>query len=118
MSLDRRQSAYPDEAPAREAIARELQWVEEHVLAGKEGGVLKVEDVQQFVVTAPGPGSEGAQAKMQRESLLFVMALARETLTRESFPAPYFPNPQTAAFCTLLQIENKIDQIVPAGAPP
>ena len=63
----RSQSAYPDEGPAREAVAREVAWVHEHVLAGKPNGVLKIEDVQQFVQTAPGPGSEGVQARVQRE---------------------------------------------------
>ena len=29
--------------------------------------------------------------------------------------APYYPNPQTAAFCAMLGIENKVDQIVPPG---
>ncbi|KAH9923782.1 DBR1-domain-containing protein [Epithele typhae] len=95
MSLTRAQAQYPDEAGARAAVAHELAWVHEHVLAGKPDGSLRVEDVQQFVRTAPGPGSEGAQARVQ---------------------PPHYPNPQTAALCALLQIENKVDKVAPAAA--
>ncbi|KAI0365163.1 DBR1-domain-containing protein [Pilatotrama ljubarskyi] len=91
MSLGRQQASYPDEGPARDAVRQELDWVKEHLLAGKEGGVLKVEDVQQFVMTAPGPAKDEPRA-----------------------PPPYYPNPQTAALCSMLQIENKVD-FPPAG---
>ncbi|TFK83676.1 DBR1-domain-containing protein [Polyporus arcularius HHB13444] len=88
MSLARTQSPYPEEAAARAAVARELEWVKTHVLDGKDGGVARVEDVQQFVMTAPGPSREEEKTKMQ---------------------PTYYPNPQTAAFCSMLQIENKVD---------
>ena len=65
MSLARPQATYPDEGPAREAVAHALEWIREHALKGQTA--LKVEDVQTFVRTAPGPGSEGAQARVQRE---------------------------------------------------
>ncbi|KAI1787743.1 DBR1-domain-containing protein [Ganoderma leucocontextum] len=94
MTLNRAQSSYPDEEPAREAVRQEMEWVKEHILSGKEGGTVKVDDVQQFVMTAPGPGSEGRDIKAQ---------------------PPYYPNPQTAAFCELLQIQNKVNLIVPGG---
>ncbi|CDO68096.1 hypothetical protein BN946_scf185044.g4 [Trametes cinnabarina] len=32
--------------------------------------------------------------------------------------APYYPNPQTAAFCAMLQIENKVDQVAGGGQGP
>ncbi len=67
MTLNRVQSSYPDEDPAREAVRRELEWIKEHVVSGKEGGTVKVDDVQQFVMTAPGPGSEGGDMKAQRK---------------------------------------------------
>lgn len=67
MTLNRAQSSYPDEDPAREAVRREIEWIKEHVLSGKEGGTVKVDDVQQFVMTAPGPGSEGRDIKAQRK---------------------------------------------------
>ncbi|KAM5535788.1 hypothetical protein V8D89_010602 [Ganoderma adspersum] len=92
MTLNRAQSSYPDEDPAREAVRQEMEWIKEHILSGREGGTVKVDDVQQFVMTAPGPGSEGRDIKAQ---------------------PPYYPNPQTAAFCELLQIENKVNLVVP-----
>ncbi|KAI0820065.1 lariat debranching enzyme, C-terminal domain-containing protein [Trametes gibbosa] len=86
MSLERHQSTYPDEAPARDAVKEELAWVKEHLLKDNSDSVLKVEDVQQFATVAPGPANDEPRA-----------------------PPPYYPNPQTAAFCTMLQIENKVD---------
>ena len=73
MSLARTQATYPDEVPARAAVARELEWVQAHILAGKEGEVVKVEDVQQFVMTAPGPIEKDLQARMQRECCAVIM---------------------------------------------
>lgn len=36
-------------------------------------------------------------------------------MNNPSHTAPYYPNPQTAAFCELLQIENKVNLIVPGS---
>ncbi len=66
MSLARTQSPYPEEAAARAAVARELEWVKTHVLDGKDGGVARVEDVQQFAMIAPGPSREEEKTRMQR----------------------------------------------------
>ncbi|KAI0657054.1 DBR1-domain-containing protein [Cubamyces menziesii] len=93
MSIERKQCTYPDEDHAREAVQQSLEWINAHVLVGKEGGQLKVEDVQQFSMTAPGPASDEPKT-----------------------PPPYYPNPQTAAFCSLLQIENKVDFPTAAGS--
>lgn len=71
MSLAHAQLAYPDEAAARAAVQLEREWVSAHVFAGKPESVARVDDVQQFVITAPGPGEEGTLARVQRESLLF-----------------------------------------------
>ncbi|RPD55397.1 DBR1-domain-containing protein [Lentinus tigrinus ALCF2SS1-7] len=92
MSLARNQATYPDEAPARAAVARELEWVHEHVLPNKE--LACVDDVQQFAMTAPGPSANDPHARMQ---------------------PPYYANPQTAAFCAMLEIENKVDQPYTGG---
>ena len=67
MTLNRAQSSYPDEDPARETVRQEMEWIQEHVLSGREGGTVRVDDVQQFVMTAPGPGSEGRDIKAQRK---------------------------------------------------
>ncbi|KAI0628937.1 lariat debranching enzyme, C-terminal domain-containing protein [Trametes polyzona] len=85
MSLSRTQATYPDEESARAAVQESLDWVSSHLLAKAPNGVLKVEDVQQFAMTAPGPAPDEPRA-----------------------PPPYCPNPQTAALCAMLQIENKV----------
>ncbi|EMD34237.1 hypothetical protein CERSUDRAFT_86365 [Gelatoporia subvermispora B] len=85
MSLERHQLPYPDEATARAAVQRELEWVKKHVLGDK--GSIRVGDVQKFEMTAPPPARRG----------------------RVTEPLRHWPNPQTAAFCAMLEIENKID---------
>lgn len=54
LSLERKEIPLPSENELRDLVAQELVWVKEHVGAGK-----KVEDVQTFVMTAPGPTSAG-----------------------------------------------------------
>lgn len=91
LSTTRAQLTYPNESQAREAVQRELEWVKTHVFADPQDGgkgIKIVEDCQQFVMTAPAPGKEGADGKQQ---------------------PPYYPNPQTTAFCAMLEIENKVD---------
>ncbi|KAL0581113.1 lariat debranching enzyme [Marasmius crinis-equi] len=81
--------SFPQEYEAREMVAKELEWVKANVLKD-DSGRLPVSRVQQFVRTAaPGSGSEGAQKYKQ--------------------PQP-ISNPQTEAYCAMLQIENKINQ--------
>ena len=72
MSIERKQCTYPDEDHAREAVQQSLEWINAHVLVGKEGGQLKVEVVQQFSMTAPGPASD--EPKTPRESCSMVVA--------------------------------------------
>ncbi|CCM04282.1 uncharacterized protein FIBRA_06453 [Fibroporia radiculosa] len=86
MPLNRLQMSYPAETEARKAVEKELEWVRRHVLP--ESGIKKVDDCQTFITSAPPPGSEGASRKQQ---------------------PPHYPNPQTAAFCSMLEIDNKID---------
>lgn len=54
LSLDRKEIPLPSENELRDSVAQELEWVKEHIGAGK-----KVEDVQKFVMTAPGPAGTG-----------------------------------------------------------
>ncbi|KAH8099620.1 DBR1-domain-containing protein [Cristinia sonorae] len=95
MSMNRNPLDYPDEPTAREAVQRELDWVKKNIFANDDGGgdgvelkLKLVEDVQSFVKTAPAPGEDGSSGKAQ---------------------PPHYPNPQTAAFCSMLEIENKVD---------
>jgi len=86
MSTGLNQLSYPDESTARAAIEKDLEWVKEHVKA------MKVEECQAFVVTAPPPilTADNGDASLREQP-------------------PHYPNPQTQAFCSMLEIENKID---------
>ncbi|KAG1869997.1 lariat debranching enzyme, C-terminal domain-containing protein [Suillus subluteus] len=94
-STRRRQADYPDEATARAKVAEEMEWVKSNVhnndansSDGPLPGIRSILDCQTFVQSAPGPGSEGAQKNQQ---------------------PPWYTNPQTAAFCDMLDIQNMID---------
>jgi len=88
----RQQAIYPDEPTARARVSAELEWVEENIVHKATDDSTKpplsVDNCQTFVQTAPGPGSEG-NAKFQQP--------------------PWYTNPQTVAFCSMLGIENKIN---------
>jgi len=80
--------SYPEHQAATEAVSRELEWVKQNL---PEGGHQDINDVQAFVMTATGPTPDTQKAKGGQ-------------------PA-YFPNPQTAALCSMLQIDNKVDRL-------
>ncbi|KAH7928638.1 DBR1-domain-containing protein [Leucogyrophana mollusca] len=95
LSTSRRQAAYPDEPTARAKFQEELEWVQKNVQNKQSPqdtaaflGIRDIDDCQTFVKTAPGPGSEGNE-KMQQP--------------------PWYTNPQTVAFCEMLDLENKIN---------
>ncbi|KAI0798630.1 DBR1-domain-containing protein [Irpex lacteus] len=96
MSTSRYQLRYPDEAEARAAVAQELKWVEENILTNvgedesNKRREKRVDDCQTFVLTAPGPQSPDRKVR--------------------GAPPHHYPNPQTAAFCAMLGIENKVDR--------
>ncbi|KAF8069261.1 lariat debranching enzyme, C-terminal domain-containing protein [Lyophyllum atratum] len=94
LSLTRTQSAFPDETHARALVARELEWVHEHV-PPKLDGSWAVGECQSFVMTAP-PIREG-----QGEG-------GRKPAGRVQQPS-WYTNPQTEAFCKMLEIPNKIN---------
>ncbi|KAI0792622.1 DBR1-domain-containing protein [Abortiporus biennis] len=84
-SSNRSQLPYPDEPTARAMVAQQLEWVLKNVGTDK-----RVTDVQVFEEVAPGPSNEKEQGRNKQQP-------------------PYYPNPQTAAFCKMLDIENKVD---------
>ncbi|KAF5356630.1 hypothetical protein D9758_008228 [Tetrapyrgos nigripes] len=86
-SLMRHQTPFPEEEVAREMVQREMAWVQENLLSSEGNKSLPINDVQKFVRTAPGPGTEGVDRNRQ---------------------PPLYPNPQTEAFCKMLQIPNMI----------
>ncbi|KAG8216852.1 lariat debranching enzyme [Butyriboletus roseoflavus] len=91
-TTSRQQATYPDEPTARARVSAELQWVEENIVHKAPNEDVKsplcVDNCQVFVQTAPGPGSED-NAKFQQP--------------------PWYTNPQTVSFCSMLGIDNKIN---------
>jgi len=89
--MERLQPIYPDEDAARLMIHKELEWVKNNVKNKSDDvptGMRDVEDCQPFVMTAPGPGQEGDAIGKQ---------------------PPWYTNPQTEAFCSMLELDNKIN---------
>ncbi|KAF8901740.1 lariat debranching enzyme, C-terminal domain-containing protein [Gymnopilus junonius] len=87
LSTTRHQPSFPEEIEARALVASELEWVEKNVEKDTNGAIPVMEH-QSFAMTAPGPGSEGADKSKQ---------------------PPWYTNPQTEAFCRMLDIPNKIN---------
>lgn len=105
LSTTKYQPAFPDEAEARALVAKELEWVKANVKTNEKGQIL-VSEHQSFVMTAPGPGSEGANKTRQRKSSEFWC----QKIFRDIIPiAPWYTNPQTESFCRMLDIPNKIN---------
>ncbi|KAJ3783125.1 lariat debranching enzyme, C-terminal domain-containing protein [Lentinula aff. detonsa] len=102
ISFTHKQKPFPDEATAREMVSKELAWVKENI----EGeGKLRVQDVQQFARTAPGPeiipdggvGGEGSRGGGRGGGERWVQP-------------PAYSNPQTEAFCRMLMVPNFVNQ--------
>jgi lariat debranching enzyme len=106
MTLTEKQHrSYPDHQAAIEAISRELEWVKENL---PDGGRQDINNVQAFVITATGPTPETQTAKGQQRGVIMFSKPRRNV---DMLTADYFPNPQTAAFCSMLQIDNKVDRL-------
>jgi len=73
-------------------VHKELEWVKSNVKNESDDdaatGIREIDDCQPFVMTAPGPGQEG-DAKYKQP--------------------PWYTNPQTEAFCRMLDLDNKIN---------
>ncbi|EKM74736.1 hypothetical protein AGABI1DRAFT_123560 [Agaricus bisporus var. burnettii JB137-S8] len=85
-----RQRRFPIEREARSAVASATQWVFENL----QSESLLVDDIQQFVQTAPGPVAP---------------ASPNQTVDEGVPQPPAYLNPQTEAFCRMIGIENKIN---------
>lgn len=110
LSRTKFQRPFPDEAEARAMIAKELEWVNANIKKNKDG-VIPVDAWQTFAMTAPGPGSEGADKFKQRKYMHLRRGLddrAPELINFFNNAAQLYPNPQTAAFCKMLNIPDKI----------
>ncbi|KAH6908498.1 lariat debranching enzyme [Coprinopsis sp. MPI-PUGE-AT-0042] len=89
-STTHQQRQFPPEEEARAMIAKELEWVKTN-LKKNDAGLLPVEDVQKFEITAPGPcpQTENPPGKFKQPQ--------------------HYPNPQTRAFCKMLDVEDKVN---------
>ncbi|EAU86610.2 lariat debranching enzyme [Coprinopsis cinerea okayama7 len=83
------QQELPSVADARALVAKELEWVENHIQKSSDG-CIRVEDWQEFAPVAPGHDPDN------------------ETSSSNEQP-PHYLNPQTTAFCKMLGIEDKVN---------
>lgn len=97
-STTKHQKSFPDEANARRLVAKEREWVTQNIGEKKE-----ISSCQQFIRTAPGPGSEGDEKLKQRK----FFNLPTNGFFSPSL-APMYPNPQTRAYCEMLGIDDRI----------
>jgi len=125
-STNRAQSVFPGETQAIAMVRRELDWVNQNI------GVRKIDECQTFTRTAPGTEQEGSKFQQRTWcsflsppfiSHSFVTAmLAKRAETRWltfclfyvpdlSMKAPRYANPQTEAFCAMLELENMINRM-------
>ena len=119
MSRGRDQQAYPDEQDARAAVKKELEWVKAKVYGLEQSDaadtplhvlVKPITTYQKFEVTAPPPDPNGrsdVRAGGELEPSRFLCCSA--ALIEHRLAVRHYDNPQTAAFCQLLGIDNKID---------
>ncbi|KIK59673.1 hypothetical protein GYMLUDRAFT_226480 [Collybiopsis luxurians FD-317 M1] len=87
VSLSKQQQSFPSENVARAMVEENLEWVRHNV---PEGGKVRVQDIQQFAHTAPGPNSHTAGKDKSKQP-------------------PAYSNPQTEAFCRMLMVYNFVN---------
>ncbi|KAJ7600763.1 DBR1-domain-containing protein [Mycena floridula] len=93
LSTNRYQKQYPPEDKARELVQKEFDWVQKNIFSA---GSKAVEEVQQFCVTAPPPPPNPK---------------ARVDFRGMAQPV-WHPNPQTKAFCEMLDINDVVGNVV------
>ncbi|KAJ7489518.1 lariat debranching enzyme, C-terminal domain-containing protein [Mycena latifolia] len=99
LALTQFQRAFPTEEAARALVADARTWITDDLRAREpslDAEDLEVTQVQEFVMTAPGPGRED------------------EMGGRRAQP-PWYTNPQTVKFCELVGVVNRIN--APPTAP-
>jgi lariat debranching enzyme len=128
LSLEQRQKPFPPLAELTAQIEKDYEWVRENV--GTEGdGLVEVDEVMKFLRTAPTQEewerngmiqmrecaalSRGLIDSATVSSLASIALPSKHTLslTPNLPPASWYTNPQTLAFTSLLQIENRINPI-------
>ncbi|KAJ7471318.1 lariat debranching enzyme, C-terminal domain-containing protein, partial [Mycena galericulata] len=103
LSLTHMQRAFPPEEAARALVTEARTWIEDDLRAREPGldlDDLEVGQVQEFTMTAPGPGRE------------------EEMGGRRAQP-PWYTNSQTVKFCELIGVVNRINPppTAPGAAP-
>ncbi|GAA5978802.1 hypothetical protein JCM10908_004492 [Rhodotorula pacifica] len=93
LSLEQRQKPFPPLAELTAQIEKDYEWVKENV-GTKGDGLVEVDEVMKFLRTAP------TQEEWEQNGMI-------------QMPS-WYTNPQTLAFASLLQIENRINP-VPEG---
>ncbi|KIM28711.1 hypothetical protein M408DRAFT_68931, partial [Serendipita vermifera MAFF 305830] len=99
LSTDRKTNIQPRINMAQRWVEKELEWVKEKIINLKRSAAttndptnqdneeLEVETIQQFVMTASGPNTN---------------------INPRQQPS-WYTNPQTEAFCALIEVENKVN---------
>lgn len=99
LSTDRKTNIQPRINMAQRWVEKELEWVKEKIINLKRSAAttndptnqdneeLEVETIQQFVMTASGPN---------------------RNINPRQQPS-WYTNPQTEAFCALIEVENKVN---------
>lgn len=119
LSLTPRPTPFPPLAELAKTIETDEKWVKENV--GKDG-LVEVDEVMEFVRTAPTQDDWVKNGMIQmrewrsclehthpnQDALLVGVGPYR---SHSSFAASWYTNPQTLAFTSLLQIENRINPI-------
>jgi len=114
-SMRRHQPDYPDEATAPTKVAKEMESlnVRNNETSSSDAplpGFWSILDCQTFVQNAPGPRSEGAQKNQQHE-----YTNSSKYLHWHWFAAPWYTNPQTAAFVICLTFKTWLISLLTIG---
>ncbi|PVF95639.1 hypothetical protein CPB86DRAFT_568097 [Serendipita vermifera] len=111
LSTERKHSVQPRVTLAKEWVKTELEWIKKKIASMKsekgdhsasseqgkdEDSELEISSVQQFVPTATGPN---------------------RNINPRAQPS-WYTNPQTEAFCALIEVENKVNPVPPGYSKP
>lgn len=108
LSTTKRQPPFPAEEEARERVRQAQEWITTNVYGGNSGTTKRIEEVQTFAMTAPGPTDDDKRTRtMQRTFCLAIFRTSR--CANRAYLAPWYTNSQTVAFCDMIGVENKIN---------
>lgn len=94
LSLSHMQRAFPSEQEVRELVRQSREWIDANVFSGESTenavqaksnkAILEIEEIQKFVMTAPGPGKEHEMGGKfsQRMSVCCMMHIGTDLYTQ------------------------------------